>query len=74
MTIAGKTKDPGWKLFRRFQSSILAVEEKLVVTDLVRMDLSTKPQWVQDLEKETLRWPLQLLKTGVFHLTTVRRC
>ena len=62
----GQTKEPGNKLFRQFKSSFLAIEQKLEKKDLVQLDLSKQPMWLQSLGKETLSWALDIYDRGVF--------
>ena len=62
----GQTKDPGRKLFRRFQGQFVAMQEHLKKEHLVRMDLASKPPWVQELGQEILRWALELYSRGSF--------
>ena len=64
--VVGDTKDPGVKLFRRFQSRFLELEKLIKKEDMVRLDLSTRPQWLQDLGKVTLSWALDTLDKKIF--------
>ena len=65
-SIVGDTKEPGVKLFRRFQAGFLQMEKDLHYSDLVRLDLSTRPEWLQELGKETLAWALDIAERAVF--------
>ena len=58
-TEIGQTKDPGRKLFRRFQAGFLEMEKTLKEEDLVRLDLTTRPLWVQELAKELIEEELR---------------
>ena len=64
--VVGDTKDPGVKLFRRFQAGFLEMERDLKEEDLLRLDLTTKPEWLQDLGKETLNWALEIEERDIF--------
>ena len=62
----GQTKDPGRKLYRRFQSNFLQLETELRKKDLIRLDINIRPVWVQELAKELLVWAKNLYNGGVF--------
>lgn len=62
----GQTKDPGRKLFRKFQSGFLEMETRTQKEDLVRLDLAARPDWMQDLGKELLSWATELYSKAVF--------
>ena len=42
------------------------MEKTLKEEDLVRLDLTTRPLWVQELAKELLKWALDLYSKGCF--------
>lgn len=65
-TVCGNTKDPGCKLFRRFQAAFVNLEEQMTADNLVRLDLSTRPEWVQELAIETLAWAQDVASKAVF--------
>ena len=62
--MAGPTKDPGCSYLRDFRSVFPSLEIQL--EDLVRLDLSSRPEWVQELARETRAWGLDLLAKNVF--------
>ena len=62
--MAGPTKDPGCSFLRDFRSVFPSLEIQL--DDLVRLDLSSRPEWVQELARETRAWGLDLLAKNVF--------
>ena len=62
----GDTKEPGVKLFRRFQTDFLEIEKIIKEEDLVRLDLSLVPDWVKELIKETIAWTENLKQTKIF--------
>ena len=62
----GQTKDPGRKLYRRFQAGFLEMETVLREEDLVRLDLSTRPVWLQELAVDLLVWAQNLYYRDIF--------
>ena len=62
----GQTKDPGRKIYRRFQSNFLEMEMELRKEDIFRLDLNTRPVWVQEQAKELLVWTKDLYNRDVF--------
>ena len=62
----GDKKEPGVKLFRRFQTDFLEIEKIFKEEDLVRLDLSLVPDWVKELIKETLGWAENSMQTKIF--------
>ena len=62
--LAGPTTDPGCSYLREFKKAFLSME--IQPEQLVRLDLSSRPEWVQKLATETKAWAVNLLARGVF--------
>ena len=46
---SGTIKDPGRKMFKRFMSGFLELERRTGKEDLVRLDLTSRPDWLKEL-------------------------
>ena len=64
--VSGSTKDPGSKLFRKFQAAFVDLEDQMTEENLVKLDLASRPVWLQELGKETLAWALDIADKAVF--------
>lgn len=62
--LCGPTKDPGNSLLRDFRRVFTSLE--IIPELLVRLDLSTRPAWVQELARETRVWARELLAKNTF--------
>ena len=62
----GETKDPGSVLFRRFQAQFTSLEGGFTKENLLRLDLTDEPEWIQKLARETLQWAEELYDSQVF--------
>ena len=64
--VVGVSKDPGSALFRRFQVQFTTLEDGFTKENLLRLDLTNKPEWILELARDTLQWAEELYKGQVF--------
>ena len=62
--VVGGTKDPGCSYLRDFKASFSSLE--ITLDQLVRLDFSSRPEWIQELARETKAWALGLLANNTF--------